>query len=78
MMSRFMDDARERRRHEHVARELRITTEILDNYPYEVDADERGMIWRVLWTGTAPPAVTTNGAKGSLWSEIHPHHEREL
>lgn len=77
-MSRFMDDVRERRRHEHIARELQITPEVLDNYPYELDAPDPGIAWHVLWKGDAPPGVGTKGAKGSIWSEVHPFYEREL
>lgn len=77
-MSRFMDDARERRVHEHVARELEIAKAILDDYPYELDEANHGIVWRLLWEEAAPPGVQTNGARGSLWTDIRPQYEREL
>ena len=77
-MSRFMDDARQQRVHDHVARELEIASDVLNAYAYEIDTDGHGLVWRILWADAAPPDVATRGVKGALWSEVHPYYEREL
>ncbi len=77
-MSRALEEAQERQRHEYVARELGISADVLDEHDWELEensgdaADNEGVVygWRVLWKGTPPEGVTVQGAEGSQWSDI--------
>lgn len=78
-MSRFYEEAQERRLHAHIARELGVTPEVLDNHPYQLDANESDdgvtYSWRVEWDDVPPPGVDVHGAPGSQWSNISEMHE---
>ena len=78
-MSRFFEEAQERRLHEYVARQLGVTVEVLDDYPYQIDENvsDDGIVygWRVQWDEAAPPGVTAHGAQGGQWSDIAVDHD---
>lgn len=79
-MNRFFEDAQERRLDEHVAQQLGISIELLNEHPYQIEedtgdsADNEGVIygWRVVWDDTPPEGVAVGGAEGSQWSDISP------
>ncbi len=77
MSNRQLEEAQEQRLREHVARELGISVEILDEHPYEIAAANHGIVWRITWDDTAPPGAEAHGAIGTQWSDIHPLYEPE-
>jgi hypothetical protein len=81
-MSRSFEEAQEevheRRLNEHVAQQLGISIEILDEHPYQIEevsgdnADNEGVVygWRVMWDDVPPEGIAVHGAEGSQWSDI--------
>ncbi len=61
----------------HVAQQLGISTDDLDDHPYELDehASDDGVLygWAIRWEGTAPPGIEPVGGV----SFIQPLHARE-
>lgn len=74
MGSRQLEEAAERRQAAYIAGAVGCPVEALDDHPYQLDenASDDGVVysWRVLWDDTAPPGVSTEGAPGSLWTDI--------
>lgn len=75
LSSRQFDDARERERDEHVAREVGVSVDALVDHPYDLDEAGGGIAWRVIWQEGPPEGVVASGSAGSEWTEIHPLHE---
>jgi hypothetical protein len=75
MSNRQLEEAQEQKLHEHVARELGISVETLDEYTYETDEANYGIVWRITWKDTVPPGVEAHGAVGTQWTDIHPLYE---
>lgn len=76
MSNRQLDEAVERRRDECIARQLGVSVEVLDEYPFQIDehSSDDGVVygWRILWEAAAPEGVEIHGPRGSLWSEVQP------
>lgn len=70
------DEMIQRRLDRYVATSLGISTELLDQHPYELDEESgtpsTGFQWRIVWEDAPPPGVSVNGSPGSLWSDIAP------
>lgn len=77
MNSRQLEELQEQRIHEHVARELGVSVEVLFDYPYEIEATSLGTVWRVNWDQDVPAGVAAHGAAGTRWSDIRPLYEPE-
>ena len=79
MSNRQLEDAQERRFHEHVARELNVHVELLDDFPFEVSehatSDGAPICLRLLWDLAPPPGVKASGPEGAQWSDINFMHE---
>jgi hypothetical protein len=75
--SRQLEDLQEQRIHEHVARELGVSVEVLFDYPYEIEATSLGTVWRVSWDQDVPAGVAAHGVAGTRWFDIRPLYEPE-
>ncbi|WP_428670528.1 hypothetical protein [Reyranella sp.] len=75
MSNRQLEEAYERKSDEHVARELGISVETLNDHDYEVEEANHGIVWRINWQGAAPPGVKTYGSIGGQYSDIAPLNE---
>lgn len=63
-MIRSPDEDVARRQHEHIARELEISSDTLDLHLYRLIDASLGFDpprWRILWDGDAPDGVRTMG-----------------
>lgn len=74
MSNRQLEDAMARRQHDYVASQLGISSEVLDDHPFQVDehTSDDGVVysWRILWDQTAPEGIAVQGTFGSFWSDI--------
>ena len=80
-MSRFFEEAQERRLHEYVAGELGVPVAVLDAYPYQLEenASKDGLVynWRVCWEDVPPQGVTAFGPERHQWSDINVKSEND-
>lgn len=82
-MSRAYEEEREQtqelRLNQHIARELGISLDVLEDHPYRLDenSSDDGVVysWRIFWHKSPPAGVTAHGAEGSQWSDISEMHE---
>jgi hypothetical protein len=72
-MIRSSDDIIARQQHEHIAKQLGISHDVLDLHMYRIIDAGLGFDpprWRILWDGDAPEGVRTMGEGDHRWSEI--------
>lgn len=62
----------------HVAKQLGISVDVLDDHPYRIEPnigdDGTEYSWHVFWEDDVPEGVVVHGAPGSQWSDIAVGH----